>query len=105
MRFTSNIILASIAAAAPLAEPAPAPELAERQLLTDAAPQVSALLAGLGLPNVGAPVGGVLTAASDNLKKRDPQLLADAAPQVSALLAGLGLPNVGVPVGGVLTAA
>ena len=33
------------------------------QLLTDLAPPVTALLSGLGLPNVGVPVGGVLTAA------------------------------------------
>ena len=67
--------------------------------------QIAALLTGLGLPNVGVPVGGILSAASDNLKKRDPQLLTDLSPQVAALLSGLGLPNVGVPVGGVLDAA
>jgi hypothetical protein len=96
--YTSFAIISALAVAttgAPIASP---------QLLKDLAPPVAALVSGLGLPGVGVPVGGVLEAASTNLK-RDPQLLKDLAPPVAALVSGLGLPGVGVPVGGVLEAA
>jgi hypothetical protein len=95
--YTSFAIVSALAVAvtaAPIASP---------QLLNDIAPPVAGLVTGLGLPTVGVPVGGVLEAASDNLKKR--QLLNDIAPPVAGLVSGLGLPTVGVPVGGVLEAA
>jgi hypothetical protein len=59
MRFTSTILLASVASAAPLAQVGNA----NGQLLNDVSPDVVALLTGLGLANVGGPVGGILTDA------------------------------------------
>ena len=88
-------------------------------LLIQLSPEVTALVAGLGLPQLAAPLGGVVAAASsvgvlvkdlgpvvENLVtvvgKDGGALLIQLSPPVAGLVSGLGLPQVGVPVGTVI---
>ncbi|KAB8266182.1 hypothetical protein BDV32DRAFT_143906 [Aspergillus pseudonomiae] len=85
-------------------------------LLIELSPEVTALLTGLGLPGLGAPLGSIVASASglgELIKDLGPQveglvtvvgadtgaLLISLSPSVAGLLTGLGLPGVGVPVG------
>lgn len=97
-------------------------------LLVQLAPNVAALVSGLGLPSVGVPVGnvvgtlgahvkrqatdqvlndvgkqvnGVLTVTGQDAKK----LLIQLSPEVAKLLSGVALPAVGIPVGSVVASA
>ncbi|KAE8166807.1 hypothetical protein BDV40DRAFT_296236 [Aspergillus tamarii] len=88
-------------------------------LLIQLSPEVTALVAGLGLPQLAAPLGGVVAAASSVgvlvkdlgpavqnvvtvVGKDGGALLIQLSPQVAGLVSGLGLPQVGVPVGTVI---
>lgn len=95
-------------------------------LLIQLSPEVAGLVSGLGLPNVGVPVGSVVTTVGQNVK-RDGKVVQDLAPKVqdvlevtgpnaerllvqlspsiASLLAGLGLPSVGTPVGEIVKKA
>lgn len=90
------------------------------ELLVKLAPSVAALVTGLGLPTVGAPLGSVLVTAGQGVDKllsdlsipltqvltitgEDGQdLLVKLSPEVVSLVSGLGLPTVGTPVGAVV---
>ncbi|KAL3476076.1 hypothetical protein BJX99DRAFT_228479 [Aspergillus californicus] len=91
---------------------------AER-LLIQLSPEVTALLSGLGLPAVGAPVGSIVASASsvgELLKDLGPHtqnlltvvgdggslLLIELSSGVASLLSGLGLPSLGTSVGSVV---
>lgn len=88
-------------------------------LLIELSPEVTALVSGLGLPALGAPLGSIVASASglgglvaglgpvvDNLVTVVGQdtgaLLISLSPSVTGLVSGLGLPAVGVPVGTVV---
>jgi len=88
-------------------------------LLIQLSPEVTALLTGLGLGGLGAPVGGIVASASglgDLVTGLGPHvdglvtvlgadvgaLLIGLSPEVAGLVSGLGLPTVGVPVGTVV---
>lgn len=90
-----------------------------KQLLLQLSPEVTALLSGLGLPEVGVPVGAVIATASslgDLVKDLGSDveglltvvgtdgkfLLVQLGADVAALVSGLGLPSVGVPVGAII---
>lgn len=90
------------------------------ELLVKLSPEVTALVAGLGLPSVGAPLGTVVATVGNNLGKLltdisapleqlltvtgedGQQLLIQLSPEVASLVTGLGLPSVGVPAGAVV---
>ncbi|BCR88320.1 uncharacterized protein ACHE_40884A [Aspergillus chevalieri] len=96
-------------------------------LLIQLSPEVAGLVSGLGLPNVGVPVGSVVSTLGENLKRSNGKLVEDLAPQVqdvlevtgpnaerllvqlspsvASLLTGLGLPSVGTPVGEIVKKA
>jgi hypothetical protein len=88
-------------------------------LLIELSPEVSALVSGLGLGALGAPLGSIVASASglgDLVTGLGPvvdglvtvvgadggALLISLSPEVSGLVSGLGLPTVGVPVGTVV---
>ncbi|CAI7568625.1 unnamed protein product [Penicillium glandicola] len=88
-------------------------------LLIELSPEVSALVAGLGLGALSAPLGSIVASASgvgalvtglgpvvDNLVTvvgaDTGALLITLSPEVAGLVSGLGLPAVGVPVGTVV---
>ncbi|KXG53000.1 uncharacterized protein PGRI_000500 [Penicillium griseofulvum] len=88
-------------------------------LLVELSPEVSALVSGLGLGALGAPLGSIVASASglgDLITGLGPvvdglvtvvgadggALLISLSPEVSSLVSGLGLPTVGVPVGTVV---
>ncbi|KAJ5448924.1 hypothetical protein N7445_003745 [Penicillium cf. griseofulvum] len=88
-------------------------------LLIQLSPEVSALVSGLGLGALGAPLGSIVASASglgalvnglgpavDGLVTvvgaDGGALLISLSPEVSGLVSGLGLPTVGVPVGTVV---
>lgn len=88
-------------------------------LLIQLSPEVTALVSGLGLPALGAPLGGIVASASglgDLVTGLGPALdglvtvvgadvgalLIGLSPEVAGLVSGLGLPTVGVPVGTVV---
>lgn len=88
-------------------------------LLIELSPEVAALVAGLGLFGLAAPIGAVVASASSVgalvanlgpkveglvivLGKDTGALLIQLSPSVAALLAGLGLPSISVPVGAVI---
>lgn len=90
-----------------------------KRLLIQLSPEVAGLLAQLGLPAVGTPVGTIVASASsvgdlvknlgrpvENLLtvvgEGGEYLLIQLAPSLTGLLSGLGLPGVGVPVGSVV---
>jgi len=90
-----------------------------KTLLIKLSPEVAALVDGLGLVGIGAPVGAVVASASsvgDLLKNLGPKvdglltvigdgtsvLLIQLSGPVAALVSGLGLPAVGIPVGTVV---
>ncbi|KAJ5823378.1 hypothetical protein N7447_005718 [Penicillium robsamsonii] len=88
-------------------------------LLIELSPEVSALVSGLGLGALGAPLGSIVASASSlgalvtglgpvvdglvTVVGTDVgALLISLSPEVSGLVSGLGLPTVGVPVGTVV---
>ncbi|KAJ5662267.1 uncharacterized protein N7477_009883 [Penicillium maclennaniae] len=93
------------------------PEL--QNILVITGPNVTALLSGLGLGALGAPVGGIVASASGlgglvtglapyvnglvTVVGADVgALLVGLSPEVTGLVSGLGLPSLGVPVGTVI---
>ncbi|KAJ9213178.1 hypothetical protein DTO166G4_5171 [Paecilomyces variotii] len=91
-----------------------------QHLLVQLSPAVSDLVSGLGLPEVGVPVGTIISTASsagDLAKHVAPEVkglltvagtdggfyLVQLAPSVASLLEGLALPGVGVPVGSIVS--
>ncbi|OQE08918.1 hypothetical protein PENVUL_c008G09583 [Penicillium vulpinum] len=88
-------------------------------LLIELSPEVSALVSGLGLGALGAPLGFIVASASglgDLVTGLGPvvdglvtvvgadvgALLISLSPEVAGIVSGLGLPSVGVPVGTVV---
>ncbi|KAJ5476506.1 hypothetical protein N7475_002235 [Penicillium sp. IBT 31633x] len=88
-------------------------------LLIELSPEVTALVSGLGLGALGAPLGSIVASASglgDLVTGLGPvtdglvtvvgadvgALLIDLSPKVAGLVSGLGLPTVGIPVGTVV---
>ena len=82
-----------------------------RALISDLSPPVVQLLQNVGLGSL-APVGGVLTAVSDNVKRdidamtdvEKRQVLSTLGTQLSSVLSALGLSSLGTPISGVLSA-
>lgn len=90
-----------------------------KELLVKLSPEVAALVAGLGLPSLGVPLGAVVATAGDigtllkdiatpiqnllTITGNDGQMmLIELSPEVAALVIGLGLPSVGIPAGAVV---
>ncbi|KAF9886727.1 hypothetical protein FE257_011104 [Aspergillus nanangensis] len=88
-------------------------------LLLKLSPEVTSLVSGLGLPQLGVPLGGVVASASsvgDLVTALGPQvdglvtvvaegvgaLVIQLSPEVAALVSGLGLPGPGTSVGTIL---
>lgn len=88
-------------------------------LLIQLSPEITALVSGLGLPELGVPLGTIVASASSlgglvaglgpvvdglvTVVGADVgALLIGLSPELAALLSGLGLPNVGIPVGTVV---
>merc|ERR1712072_1155634 len=105
MHFSHAFFVAAFAGAtlcAPVADP---------QLLSSLSPNVVSLLGALGLGSIAQPVGGIITAVGDNVKRdvdalnevEKRQLLAALSPSVVQLLQNFGLGSL-APVGDILTA-
>ncbi|KAL4895975.1 hypothetical protein BDV59DRAFT_199199 [Aspergillus ambiguus] len=90
-----------------------------KTLLLKLSPEVASLVSGLGLPQLGVPLGGVVASASsvgDLVTSLGPQvdglvtvvaqgvgaLAIKLSPEVAGLVSGLGLPGVGTSVGTIL---
>ncbi|KAL5356648.1 hypothetical protein BJX96DRAFT_171805 [Aspergillus floccosus] len=90
-----------------------------KTLLLKLSPEVAGLVSGLGLPQLGVPLGGVVASASsvgDLVTALGPQveglvtvvaqgvgaLAIQLSPEVAGLVSGLGLPGVGTSVGTIL---
>ncbi|KAJ5254641.1 hypothetical protein N7505_011850 [Penicillium chrysogenum] len=91
-------------------------------LLISLSPEVTGLVSGLGLPNVGVPVGTVVATLGKNLKRGElvhdvapkvgntlevtgvntKNLLVELSPSVTSLVAGLGLTTIAGPVGSIV---
>lgn len=99
-----------------------------RALLIQLDPVVTGLLSGLGLPELGVPVGSIVGTLGENLKRSGDEgivqdlapkvkdvlevtgsdskrLLVQLSPSVASLLSNLNLPNVGTPVGQIIKTA
>ena len=100
MRFSSPIVvftLASRAVAAPILE-RDVPE--KRAPLTDLSSDLVGLLISLGLGEPAPPVGGTVDTLGVNDKKRG--LITDLSPEIAALLTSLGLGELAGPVGDIV---
>ncbi|KAJ5779541.1 hypothetical protein N7457_007261 [Penicillium paradoxum] len=94
-------------------------------LLIRLSPEVAALVSGLGLPNVGVPVGTIVATPGKNLKRGEivqdlapkvkstltvtgqnaKELLIELSPSVTSLVAGLGLTTIAGPIGSIVAEA